>query len=84
MMGKVLRVVICAVVLACVATTAGAHHVKCRRDINNDGEIDRKDIKILENAMGGQIGTPPYDERADLNRDGRVNSDDRFAYSHCK
>ena len=83
-MGKVLRVVICAAVLACVATTVGAHHVKCFRDINRDGKVDQKDIRIIENAMGATVGAPPYDERADLNGDGFVNSEDRMAYSHCR
>ncbi|MBW1882253.1 MAG: hypothetical protein JRE71_04305 [Deltaproteobacteria bacterium] len=83
-MGKVLRIVIYAAFLACVATTAGAHHVKCSRDINGDGKVNRKDTKIIETAMGAKIGAAPYDERADLNEDGFVNSDDRTAYSHCR
>ena len=83
-MGKILRIMICAAVLACVATSAGAHHLKCRQDINGDGKVDKKDIKIVEDAMGSKLGVAPFDERADLNRDGVVNSDDRFAFTHCK
>jgi hypothetical protein len=83
-MGKVLRIAICAAFLACVATAVGAHHVDCARDINNDGKVDRKDRKIIEDAMGGKVGASPYDERADFNGDGVVNSDDRLAYSHCR
>jgi Dockerin type I domain len=65
------------------ASMASANHVQCSRDIDNDGFANRKDMKIIEAAMGSKVGAPPYDERADLDQDGLVNGLDREAYSHC-
>jgi hypothetical protein len=82
-MGKLLRIAICTAILTLGAGMANAHHVKCSRDINNDGKANQRDVKIIENAMGSKVGVGPYDERADLDTDGRVNEDDREAYQHC-
>ena len=62
---------------------ASAHHVKCSRDLNNDGKANSKDTRLIENAMGSKSGASPYDERADIDGNGRVNNDDRDAYGHC-
>ena len=83
MMGNSIRLAICTILLVVGAGTANAHHVTCSRDINNDGKANQKDVNIIENAMGSKVGVAPYDERADLDRDGVVNEIDLEAYSHC-
>lgn len=82
-MGKLLRIAICTSILSLIAGMASAHHVKCSRDINNDGKTNHKDTKIIDDAMGSKVGVGPYDERADIDSNGRVNEDDREAYTHC-
>jgi len=82
-MGKFIQVAICSAVLVFSAGLASANHVKCSRDLNNDEKVDRKDMKIIENAFGSKLGKAPYDERADINQDGFVNSGDRDDYKHC-
>jgi hypothetical protein len=82
-MSRFLRVLLCTAILTLGAGVASAHHVKCSRDINNDGKDNRKDMKIIEDAFGSKVGVGPYDERADLDRDGMVNESDREAYLHC-
>ena len=80
---RLIRIVFCTAALLGVASLAHANHVECSRDINNDGKADRNDLKILTAAMGSTVGAAPYDERADFNQDGFVNSDDTVAYQHC-
>ena len=82
-MNKILRVAVCTILLTCVAGLASAHHVTCSRDLNNDGKANNKDTKIIEDAMGSKSGAAPYDERADIDGNSMVNSDDRDAYTHC-
>lgn len=83
MMGNSIRIAICTTLLVLAAGMASAHHVKCSRDINNDGKANQKDVKIIENAMGSKVGVGPYDERADLEQDGVIDEADRDAYDHC-
>lgn len=82
-MSKYIFAAICSVVFVFSAGLASAHHVDCSRDINNDGKTNAKDMKIIDDAFGSKVGAAPYDERADLDRDGFVNRLDRDAYSHC-
>ena len=82
-MSKFLRITFCTVILVLGAGSANAHHVKCSRDINNDGKVNPKDTKIITDAMDTRVGVGPYDERADLDRNGRVNAEDQEAYLHC-
>jgi hypothetical protein len=83
-MSAILRIAICTVSLIMIAGFAHANHVDCQRDIDNDGVADRNDTKIIDDAMGSRENVAPYDERADLDRNGRVDQNDRDAYAHCK
>lgn len=83
-MRQALRAVISALFVFALAGAAGADHEDCTRDLNNDGQVDAKDMKIIDDAMGSREGRPPYDERADLDHDGFVTSSDRAVYSRCQ
>ena len=45
-------------------------------DVNGDGIVDLKDLLIVKAAMGSIAGQPGYDPRADVIRDGVVDSAD--------
>jgi len=45
-------------------------------DVNGDGKVDSNDIQIVKAAMGGIAGQSGYDPRADVIRDGVVDSAD--------
>ena len=45
-------------------------------DLNGDGKVDENDVQIVEAAMGTTAGMPGYDPRADVIRDGVVDSAD--------
>jgi len=82
-MGKLLRIAICTAILGLCAGMANANHIKCSRDINNDGKTNHRDTKIIDDAMGSKVGVGPYDERADIDSNGLINEEDREAYLHC-
>ncbi|MBU4376752.1 MAG: right-handed parallel beta-helix repeat-containing protein, partial [Candidatus Omnitrophica bacterium] len=43
-------------------------------DANNDNAVDSKDSTIVDDAMGSTPGSPNWDERADINNDGIINT----------
>ncbi len=45
-------------------------------DVNGDGKVDASDVQIVKAAMGTTAGQPGYDPRADVIRDGVVDSAD--------
>jgi len=51
-------------------------HAPLAGDLNGDGRVDCQDVQIVEAAMGTTAGQPGYDPRADVIRDGVVNSAD--------
>lgn len=50
-------------------------------DINSDGIVAVKDLRILGKAYESSLGQPSYDPDADLNKDDAVNHDDLIIVS---
>jgi uncharacterized protein (DUF2141 family) len=52
--------------------------VRIPGDINGDGIVDMRDMKIVQDAFGSVPGNPRWNPIADLNGDGRVDMLDLF------
>ncbi|WP_437594109.1 dockerin type I domain-containing protein [Sorangium sp. So ce1000] len=49
-------------------------------DLDNDGDVDTNDYTLLSAAMNTQLGNPGYNQHADFNGDGYVNTADDNIY----
>jgi hypothetical protein len=64
------------IVEAATWETAAALATPASPDINGDGRVSRKDVRILQAALGSRCGRRRYNAAADLNGDCRVDRRD--------
>jgi CSLREA domain-containing protein len=60
------------------ACDIGAYEVACAGDLNRDGTVDGRDVRVVARALFSRPGQMRWDTTADINTDGRVDLQDLF------
>lgn len=64
------------------ACDIGAYEVACAGDLNRDGTVDGRDVRVVARALFSRPGQMRWDTTADINTDGRVDRQDMFIVLH--
>ncbi len=64
------------------ACDIGAYEVACAGDLNRDGTVDGRDVRVVARALFSRPGQMRWDTTADINTNGRVDLQDLFIVLH--
>ncbi len=53
----------------------------CDPDFDNDGIVDSRDASLLDRALGSRIGDASYDDRVDIDGNGRITQTDKDRFA---